>query len=494
MAADPMAAPARAPDGRLATVAAAAIVVALHVFWLGRYPTIAADEGGWPIAVRTWIEQGRFTFDCYQAPAYCWILGAAFRWFGPTVVVGRETAALFNLAGLAFFAGAAYRLFGDRRTALWALVLLGIDYTTVLTDRRAYIEPFQMFWMHAVVFLALGHRRRDAIALVVAVAGLLLTKANGIFVLVMLVAASMTDRPAPAQAARRRTWTALAVGTACAGVVFLLLYRINPQEFLLGWAATMHGVPVRPGNGPGHVDGVIRFGFVIIDPKFGFTILRVLSAQAPFGLALATAATTKSLLERRVTLVGWWFCLSLAAVLIQAIWLENHLAVVYPSLALGTAWLLTEADRLAPKRRFLGATRTWPQLFFAVIVAYDLTQFAGGLATTPEPSVAAVRWLDRHARPTDVVLAAPYIIMQRESPGRSFWELAPPYLPAPAQMRAWHVRWVVVDRKEWIAAQRYQNADPAAMDSALKACCTPMYPAPRWPTSAPVEIFAVQTP
>ncbi|HEY5061245.1 MAG TPA: hypothetical protein VII52_06890, partial [Gemmatimonadaceae bacterium] len=94
-------------------IAAIALVVIVHTLWLGRYPIVAADEGGWPLAVRNWAEHGLATFDYYQAPLYHWILGVAFRLFQPTVVVGRATAAIFNLLGLACFAGAAYRLTGD---------------------------------------------------------------------------------------------------------------------------------------------------------------------------------------------------------------------------------------------------------------------------------------------------------------------------------------------------------------------------------------------
>ena len=486
-------------NSRASVIAAVVLVVIVHSLWLGRYPTVAADEGGWPLAVRRWAQQGLATFDYYQAPAYHWVLGPAFRVFGPTVAVGRGLAAIFTLLGLACFAGAAFRLTRDRRTALWALLLLGLDYATVLTDRRAYIEPFQMFWMNAAVFFFLGRKRSDVIGAVVATAGLLLTKANGAFILVALVAASLTDMPARDRADRRRAWLALIGGCGVAALVFGGLWLRDPHEFLKGWIATTQGIPVRPGNGPGVVPAVFRVGFIVIDPNFGFRILRVLSTDAPFGVVLGAAGAIKSLFERRATLIGWWFFIGLAAVLVQAVWLENHLAVLYPAMALGGGWFLADMDRQAMSRRFLGARWTWASLLLVIVLAYDLARFAGGVATTKEPSRTTVQWLNRHTQPTDVVLAAPYIVMQRATPERAFWDLAPPYVPTMDSLRAWHVRWVVVDRKEWVGAMRVQNADVGALAQALAACCTPVSPDTEAidVTSAampPFEIYQVRTP
>jgi len=470
-------------------IAAVVLVVVVHTLWLGRYPIVAADEGGWPLAVRNWAGQGLATFDYYQAPVYHWILGLAFRIFQPTVVVGRDAAAVFNLLGLACFTGAAYRLTGSRRTALWALLLLGLDYATVLTDRRAYIEPFQMFWMNALVFFFLGRSRRDLVCAAVAAAGLLLTKANGAFILVALVLASLTDVPAMDRADRRRSWTALGAGVALAAIVFALLALHDPGEFLRGWIATTRGVPVRPGNGPGVVPAVFRVGFIVIDPNFGFRILRVLSTDAPFGVVLGAAGAIMTLFERRASLIGWWFFLGLAALIVQAVWLENHLAVLYPAMALGSAWFLAEMDRTAMARRRFGVRWTWASIVLVCVLLYDVARFAGGVATTKEPSRATVQWLDHHTEPSDVVLAAPYIVMQRATPQRSFWDLVPPYLPAPDSLRAWHVRWLVVDRKEWVGAMRLQNAGLGAFNAALADCCTPV-----WPDSQAVDVTSAGMP
>ncbi len=199
-----------------------------------------------------------------------------------------------------------------------------------------------MFWMNALVFFFLGRTRRDLVAAAVAAAGLLLTKANGAFILVALVLASLTDVSAMDRESRRRSWLALAAGVGIAVVVFAILASHDPGEFMKGWIATTRGVPVRPGNGPGVVPAVFRVGFIVIDPNFGFRILRVLSTDAPFGVVLGAAGAIKALFERRATLIGWWFFLGLAALIVQAVWLENHLAVVYPAMALGSAWFLAE--------------------------------------------------------------------------------------------------------------------------------------------------------
>jgi Dolichyl-phosphate-mannose-protein mannosyltransferase len=483
----------------LALIVAVGVVLAVRTLWLGRYPIVSADEGGWPLAVRTWVEHGIATFDYYQAPAYHWVLGLAYRWFGPTVVVGRDAAAIFDLLGLACFTGAAYRLTGDRRTAFWAFLLLGLDYTAVLTDRRAYIEPFQMFWMNALVFCYLGRKRSDLVGTAVATAGLLLTKASGGFILVALVAATLTDSPASDRAERKRGWLALCAGTGAALIIFAILCLHDPGAFMRGWLASMHGESVRAGNGPEAVPAVFRVGFIIIDPNFGFKILRDLSTDAPFGLVLATAATVKSLFERRATLIGWWFVIGLAAILVQAVWLENHLAVLYPAMALGGAWFLAEMDRIAFARHRFGVRWTWASILLVFVLLYDLGRFAGGVATTKEPTRPTVRWLNEHTQPADVVLAAPYIVMQRTAPEKAYWDLAPPYIPTADSLRRWHVGWVVVDRKEWIGTLHRLHADLDAFNQALAACCTPVSPDTQAvdvtaATMPPFEIYRVRSP
>lgn len=455
-----------------AVIAVVLTVIATHFLALGRFPTITADEGGWPLAVRTWVTTGHATFDYYQAPAYHWALGLPFYLFGGTVAVARVTSAVVSVLGLVCFAGVASRLFEDRRAVLWAVLLLGTDYAALCVDRRALMEPFELLWMNALVFCYLGRSRRDLVGIAVTTAGLLLTKASGAFILVALVLSDLTDRDRPR---RQQAWTAMALGVGAALMAFVAMYATHPSEFLLGWGASLHGGSVQTGPAL-HPSAMIRLGFIVLDPVLALTIVRSLALGSPFAFALGTAGSVESLVDRRTSVIGWWFAGGLGCNLIQAVWLENHIAVVYPALVLGMVSILLTLDRTAERHRMFGMRLTWASVLAAVIVLFNLGELLGGIATTVEPSRGAMRWLGRHARPTDVVLAAPYITMQWTDSSHAFWELnAHRYVPTPDVLADWHVRWLVVDHKEWASTLTRAKSD-TAMRTLLAACCTRVYP------------------
>jgi Dolichyl-phosphate-mannose-protein mannosyltransferase len=477
----------RPPPGiDIAVVVVALIVVATHTLALGRFPVITADEGGWPLAVRVWLTTHHATFDYYQAPAYLWALGLPFRIWGSSVAVARATSAVVSLIGLAFFAGVAQRVFRDRRAVLWAVLLLGVDYAALSVDRRALMEPFELAWMNALVFFYLGRGRRlDLVGIAVATAGIILTKASGAFILIALVLADLTDGRDPKT--WRPTWTVMAVGVAGALAAFTAMHFTNPTEFAKGWSATFGGGTVQSGPAP-HPSALLRLGFIVLDPQLGLTIIRGLALGSPFAFTLGTAGGLASLMDRRASIIGWWIAGGVGCNLIEAVWLENHIAVVYPALALGTVVILLALDRQAELHRLFGVRYTWVSVLFAGMVVFNLTEVVGGVLTTVEPSRGAMRWLDQHAHRTDVVLAAPYVTMQWSDSSHAFWELpVNSYVPSLDTLDRWHVRWLVVDRKEWEAALKHAATLPA-MDTVLGRCCRRVYPESDVPTP-PMVIY-----
>jgi Dolichyl-phosphate-mannose-protein mannosyltransferase len=464
------------------------LVIATHLLALGRFPQIGTDEGGWPMAVRIWLTTGHATFDYYQTPAYHWALGLPFWLWGTTVAVGRLTSGVVSLISLAFFAGLAWRLFGDRRAVLWAVLLLGVDYGALTIDRRALVEPFELCWMNALAFFYLGRGRRNLVGVAIATAGLLLTKASGAFILVALVLGDLLDvdrRPAGDRDRRPDSWMALGSGVVVALAVFAAMYATHPSEFARGWWASLQGGSVQLGETV-HDSTVLRLGFIVIDLQLVLTILRAVAASTPFAFALGAAGGLETLVDRRWSMIGWWSLGGLACNLIQAVWLDNHIAVVYPALALGTVVVLLALDAGARVYRVAGVRFTWASVLLAAIVLYNLGIFLGGVFTTVEPSQAAVGWLRTHERSDDVVLTAPYIAMQRTAPMHTFWELArqgvaippvsdAPFVPSLETLDEWHVRYLVVDRREWGPAIEFAHAD-STMRSVLSACCRRVYP------------------
>jgi 4-amino-4-deoxy-L-arabinose transferase-like glycosyltransferase len=163
-----------------------ALVIAVRWISLDAYPRITADEGGWPLSVRNWVETGVQSKDYYMAPGYHWLLGIPFRLFGALHSVARPVSVLVSLLTLFLFHRLTRRLAGPGM-AFWSTLLLGTCYPAVLIDRRALMEPFQIALMTGLSLAVVALLDRPAIARGLLVAGLtaalLLTKASGLFLL-----------------------------------------------------------------------------------------------------------------------------------------------------------------------------------------------------------------------------------------------------------------------------------------------------------------------
>ena len=261
------------------------LVVCLRCIGLGVYPQIEADEGGWPLSVREWVETGTRTFDFYMAPGYHWLLGIPYRLFGSSHSVGRPVAALASLFGLWLF----YRLVRrqtDETVAFWATLLLGTSYPAVLIDRRAFMEPLQLVIMFALCLAATGPKRSAPQYLLVGglTCLLLLTKATGVFLLPALVLATFwsPDVGRVAQPHRLRLMVAMAAGALSAAGVFYWLYLGDPSTFLAGWTNDLTKVANVPGLDQGN-SGRFRFSPLSIEAT-----LRWHASYEPvlFGLSL----------------------------------------------------------------------------------------------------------------------------------------------------------------------------------------------------------------
>jgi 4-amino-4-deoxy-L-arabinose transferase-like glycosyltransferase len=126
-------------------------IAALRLVGLGTFPRIEADEGGWPMSVRLWLD-GTVTYDYYMAPGYHWLLGVPFRWFGANLAVSRAVSAVLGLVALYLLYRLARRLAGEQ-TARWSVLLMGTCQASVLLDRRAFMEPFQLTLMLALALV-----------------------------------------------------------------------------------------------------------------------------------------------------------------------------------------------------------------------------------------------------------------------------------------------------------------------------------------------------
>ncbi len=451
-------------------VVAVLLIVCLRGIGLGVYPPIEADEGGWPLSVRQWVETGVQTRDYYMAPGYHWILGVPFRLFGASHSVGRPVAVLVSLLGLWLFYCLARRQ-GGATIGFWAVLLLGTSYPAVLIDRRDFMEPFQLALMFGLCLAATGpgdSARRFAM-----VAGwtclLLLTKASALFLLPALVLSTfLGDRGTTgSQWPRRlRLTAALGGGVALACGVFYWLYLQDPRTFLQGWVADMSQVNV-PDAGPSD-SGRFRISPVSIERT-----IRWYAEHEPFLFGLALLGFLKAVWDRRHSVMAAWLALGAIHFFLQVYIQTNHRTLLMPPLCYLAAVLLCELDgahgvgsgRAAP-------SFTWARAALVLIVAYGSARVLGGLATAKVPDGEAVRWLAARVDSHSTVIAAPYVLMRLRAQPVSFFRLGEPFLPTPEQVRQLRADWLLTETREWEHHSSLSSGGSLRpLENALGECC-----------------------
>jgi 4-amino-4-deoxy-L-arabinose transferase-like glycosyltransferase len=416
------------------------LILAVHLIGLGTYPRITADEGGWPLSVRNWVETGTRSSDYYMAPGYHWLLAIPFRFFGALHSVGRPVSVAVSLLALFLFHRLTRKLAGDEM-AFWATLLLGTSYPAVLIGRRALMEPFQIAIMTGLCLAVASVRWLPMAALT---AALLLTKASGIF---LVPALAISKRRMPVMAA-------LAGGIALAAAVFYWLYTQDPATFLQGWITDM-----KHGNVPGSKDAAGRFR---VNPLSIELTVRWLSEHEPVLFGISAMGLLKALWDRKHPLMAAWYLCGAAFLFIQVYVQENHRAVLLPPLCFFGAYLLTEL-------RF-----PWTRPALGLLAAYSVARIAGGIALAHNPHAATLSWMKSHTAPSARVMAAPYLLMNLPARPASFWTLPPPYVPTPEALRCRHVDWVIVDTEEWTPEVR----DEKKLEAALVECCELKHAAP----------------
>lgn len=464
--------PLRHPSRALVITLAVAVILALRFALLDSFPPATADEGGWPYAVRVWVTEGEATFDFHSAPGYHLMLGPAFALFGPTLEVARWTSACFGVVGLLLLFAFARRATGDRRLSVIALLLLATSFEAVLLDRRALIEPIQIAWLMALLYVFSLRTRRAGLLLAAVTMALLVVKANAIVMVGALGLAALLERddarddaldpgrsdaPGAPWRSRLARPVALAAGTVAALGVFGALYLWDPVTFMAGWVDNV-GLPTRQPAGT-----LFRIGRFAIHPDQALDSIGRLASAEPFLFAFGIAGAVKAIHERRLLAPAFMVAFGLPWLLLQIWQPSSYFGVLLAPLALLSAWLLTSL----PGR--------WPNTLLVGMIAFNVARLAGGLVMVRPPEAEAVAWLKERRAPDETVVSASYILMQLEPRTVSIPSLGHDYLPTPERLRDQGIDWVMYDATEWagwIKRKRYP-ADTAT--TMLDQCCTKVY-------------------
>ena len=464
------------------------LVLLLHWIGVDRFPNISSDEGGWPLAVRQWLNGGGASRDFVMAPGYHWLLGGPMWLFGPYHWVTRPVSIVVALIGLVLFYRLSRRL-AEANVAFWATLLLGTSYSAVMVDRRAYIEPFQITLMFALCLCALNalnsHRRLAwEVAVTMVTALLMLTKASAVFLLPAVALAGLWSPPVSRWRPTARLSAALAIGSSIAALVFWQLQRLYPAAFATGWGTDMRISELKDAS-PWF--GIGRFG---LDPRAIEATLAWFGLQEPLMLGLAFAALCMALVKREQLLMTLWLVFGAVFQSIQFYVQDNHRVVIIAPICFLTAWLLCDVERRPERPLHSRGSLTWTSLLLALMVVFGSTRVLLAMVSVRNTEKPAVAWLSAHTDARDTVVAAAYVLMQiKAHPVPYVTSFPPPFhIPTIDRLADIGANWIVVDEREWKRKTLESLAARHQFDEALMACCDLTWSSPQ----SPLEVYHVR--
>jgi hypothetical protein len=442
------------------------VAVLLRVTWPFAGMQTHIDEGGWPLAVRQFATEGIITFDFHKAPLYHLMLGVPFAVFPPTLLTGRIVSVLLSLLTAWQLARLVERV-GPKGAGMWAALLWLTCFPASDLAGRALIEPFQICITLAVMLAMTSERRHAWIAVTIATAALLLTKANAALLLPPLLLGALWDRDGRWRSGRQQQFVGFALGVLLAAATFGGLYLWDPETFRFAWGSTVLRDDVATPA------GALRFGRIVLDPRSIVAGLGFVAWQTPI-LALAGTYGAWSALRARNSS---GFALALAAmtafVVVQAAQPHQYFALLYPLLAVLAALALRSL--VLRDRR----TSRWVLLVLILASADGIARDVITRSLAPTTSHGArerhaVVWMRDHLPRDERVVAAPYLLMQLRNPVQSVFELTDFRAPLDSAAIA-AADWIVVDVPEWEGYVAKRGRSITSLRDEFASCCDAEY-------------------
>ncbi len=430
----------------LAVIALAAL---LRFPLLDIFPGSTPDEGGWPLAVRSWVDDGDRTYDLHSAPGYHVLLGIPFAIAGSSFEVARAASVTAGLIALLFWFFAASAAAG-RTAALISALLIATSFDAITNDRRALIEPYQMLAMSALFWAWSTRERRRSIWIALLTAVLLLTKAIAI-VFVGAFGVSTWFESTRDPRTRRADRLALLAGVGLAIAAYLGLYLSDPPTFLRGWG---DNVGLATYEASDALFRVGRFGFA---PETVKTSLLAMSHADPVVLAAALMGFVAALKKRVLLPLAFGIPFTLGFLLLQVWQAGNYFHPITPMACILAGWWVSTQRR------------QWQvALVFSAALLSGVRIVRGASAADPAERIATVELATR-LQGSDHVLSAAYLAMRLPGAVTSYPEFPPPYMPALDTLRARSITWLLYDKREWAYAHRQVPQD--SVRAWLNSCC-----------------------
>ena len=445
--------PVRSLDTRERRFLAAILVVAaaLRLLFLARFPEVTADEGLWTNSTKNFLLFGDWFMDgrnhVVLSPLFHGASLVSFALLGPGIASARVVSALAGLASVWLLFDLVRRTTGRNEVGLVAAALLAVNETAVMLSRTAFIESLELC-MLLLAALCLVRGGRWTAGAVLAGGLAFLAKLNAAPVIASLGLwcawrAWQERRPGPLVEG------VIAVGGAMvlAAAVYGAIYLAEPVRFVQAYRFELDGRHFEFLAQP-----IVRVGRFGLDPEqAGRTIIR-LFREAPFLWVTATLgiACWTQLRTPRSSLFAIWFGFTSAFFLSQMFQPARYFFLVAPAALFFCAIFVTAVADLATNLQPRPELRRIATAMLAAMLLFDLAFTAVNGLAHPGGMVHTVRnWVVANVDPGDRVMSAGYLATDLPHRTYAHYHIATDSAHLADSLRAYDVRWVVYDSREW---------------------------------------------
>lgn len=411
-------------------VAIMIVMAAVRFIDIRHFPILGVDEGLWNLQAKDAVLFGDKDLNglrqVFLSPLHYALTWSLFHLAPATCFSVRILNGFLGLLTLAMIGWVMVRG-GSRRAALWGIIVIGLSFTMVSINRRAYLETGVMCLSMLAVALSGLTSRRALVGVALTVAALFLYKSNATYVLPCLLIPS-AEEAWRRGFGRRLICVMSGVGLAAAGM-FLVAWT-SPDAFQGAYAFELS-----KGDGVFSLVRLGRFGIypwlslsTLGDLLLGLTDLCLLTAGG-----LVCFAWRKPLQQDRFALKALvWLVTGYAMLLCQGF---QHLQYFAPLIIPAGLLLLLGRSPASPNSH---GFRLLQKGIIIVVIVLSLIRIGFGWhkGCVDNPPLEALAWLESQPLSDRVCLTCPEIAIATTAKAYAFNRIFHPYPPGkPPRLR-----------------------------------------------------------
>ena len=423
---------------------------------LQTYPLLDVDEGLYTIQAKDAVlfhnarMNGSYPDTVVVDPGHFGMLWALFQFAPATIFSVRALNGVLGCLTLLV----VWRLCSEQLSqehAYWSLLILGVSFTMVSLNRRAWLESGVMLVSVVAVWCSTKVGRWALSGLAAAVAAMLLYKMNAIYLVPALLLPSRHEPFWPGVASRAG---AVLLGALSAATIFFLIYTLDPALF-----NTTYQVQLTLNTGEVPIVGLGRFGLfpqmleaTARDLVFGQTDLVALTVLAIVGTALTW--DRRELVTAKLLL---WLLAGYTLLSIQFTHIPYYLPFIAPAAVLTVIALLRLPHASSSYRVYRGLV--------CLVVAFSVVRLAYSWrhAQTDNPPLEALRWVESHTQSDGTFTSCAEITAATERQGYVLYFLRhsasqPDGADFALALREKHVKTIVYD--QWESPELFKDDAP----------------------------------